>query len=76
VTGLEAVARLRRCTVKTPVIVVTGRDSMRVRHHADAIGAAAFLTKPFSADELRDVVLPLLNNPSRSVTPDRPYRLP
>lgn len=76
VTGLEAVARLRRCTVKTPVIVVTGRDSVRVRHHADAIGAAAFLVKPFGADDLRSVLMPFLNNPSRTPTPDRPYRLP
>ncbi len=68
VTGLEAVARLRRCTVKTPVIVVTGNDSMRVRHHADAVGAAAFLVKPFGSEEIRQWLSRLLSS-NRPPTP-------
>jgi DNA-binding response OmpR family regulator len=75
VTGLEAVARLRRCTVKTPVIVVTGNDSYRVRHHADAVGAAAYLVKPFGATELRALLGKLLSS-SRPPTPAESYRPP
>jgi DNA-binding response OmpR family regulator len=73
VSGLEAVARLRRCTVKTPVIVVTGNDSVRVRHHADAVGAAAFLVKPFGPTELRQLLSTLLAG-QRPPTPASPYR--
>jgi CheY-like chemotaxis protein len=55
VDGWEVLARLKAspATANVPVIVCTGRNG---KAHAAALGAADFLAKPFSQQELRDAV--------------------
>ena len=52
----------------TPVIVVTGHGSPGVRQAALEEGAAAFLTKPFSARDLVDLVHSIAGDPERPLS--------
>jgi FixJ family two-component response regulator len=53
VTGFELYERLRRDGTKTPpVIFITAYDDPESRARADRAGAAAYLTKPFSGNDL------------------------
>lgn len=47
-----------------PVVLLTGYDDEVTRDQATAAGCAAFLTKPFSALELLDVLRDALNGSS------------
>ncbi len=52
--GLTALAELKKdpATAHVPVIMLTARGQSLTREQAEASGAAAFLTKPFSPTEL------------------------
>ncbi len=50
--GLEVLRRLRRRKTKTPVLMLTARDSVHDRIHGLDIGADDYLTKPFEMGEL------------------------
>ena len=51
-SGIELRHRLKAEGVSVPVIYMTGNDDPAVRDAALASGCIAFLTKPFSAQEL------------------------
>lgn len=50
--GFEVVRRLRRESVKTPVILLTARDDISDKVRGLDVGADDYLTKPFFAEEL------------------------
>lgn len=58
VNGLEVVAFMRRLEAHrtTPLLVITTEAAPRDRERAMALGADAYLTKPFDADALREAV--------------------
>jgi two-component system response regulator FixJ len=51
-TGLELLDELTQRQIALPVIVMTGRAERAMAAQAIRQGAAAFLDKPFTADEL------------------------
>jgi len=51
-SGIELRDRLKADGYSVPVIYMTGNDEPTVREAALASGCIAFLTKPFSVDEL------------------------
>ncbi len=55
-TGYELKNRLEEAGWSPPVIVITAHDDARNRRQADAIGATAFLAKPFAGRVLVDEV--------------------
>lgn len=53
IAAVRASASLRHL----PVVVVTSRSGRKHREHAEAVGATDYLTKPFTADSLRQMVV-------------------
>jgi FixJ family two-component response regulator len=53
-SGIDLRHRLKAAGVSVPVIYITGNDDPAVREAALASGCIAFLTKPFSAQELME----------------------
>jgi FixJ family two-component response regulator len=51
-SGIELRQDLKAAGVSVPVIYITGNENPKVREAALASGCLAFLTKPFSAQEL------------------------
>jgi DNA-binding response OmpR family regulator len=51
-SGLEVTMRLRRLGVRTPIILLTARDSVEDRVAGLDAGADDYLVKPFAFDEL------------------------
>ena len=51
-SGIELRHRLKAAGISVPVIYITGNEDPAVREAALASGCIAFLTKPFSAQEL------------------------
>lgn len=51
-SGLEVVKKLRSKKIKTPVLLLTARDSIQDKVQGLDSGADDYLTKPFSKDEL------------------------
>ena len=62
INGLELLSFVRKnpTYVKTPVLIVSTESSERDRQKGLALGANAYLTKPFAPEELRATVLRLL----------------
>ena len=60
--GWEVLRALRTHprTAQLPVLLLTGHAGESVRRKADAIGASAFMTKPFQPKELRQKLDTLL----------------
>ena len=58
INGLELVSFMRRSEahVKTPVILISTEAAERDQQRGIAIGANAFLSKPFEAEALRELV--------------------
>jgi two-component system chemotaxis response regulator CheY len=58
INGLEIVNFVRKSDVHkaTPVVIISTQSSARDIERGLALGANAYLPKPFSADALRDVV--------------------
>ena len=56
VSGIELRQRLKAANISLPVIYMTGNDSPAVRMAAHHSGCLAYLTKPFSAVSLKDVL--------------------
>ncbi|QGV65551.1 response regulator transcription factor [Clavibacter nebraskensis] len=52
VSGVEVVGELRRAGVATPVLFLTGRDSLEDRLAAFGAGAEDYVTKPFGLEEV------------------------
>ncbi|MEN8158635.1 MAG: response regulator [Myxococcota bacterium] len=70
INGLELVSFVKRDPRyrETPLLIVSTEGSERDRDKGLALGASAYLVKPFVAEELREIVLSLLagSGPERS----------
>ena len=66
INGLELLAFVKKNPnhVNTPVLVVTTEGAEKDREKGLALGASAYLVKPFKPDELLDVVRKLLDGES------------
>jgi two-component system, chemotaxis family, chemotaxis protein CheY len=64
INGLELLSFIRKNPnyVQTPVLIVSTESSERDRAKGLALGANAYMTKPFVPDELRATVLRLLGS--------------
>lgn len=58
--GLELLGEAAPTLLQTPVIVMTGQDSVRNRARAEGLSVAAFLSKPFALSRLVELVSALL----------------
>ena len=64
-SGVEVIRRLRRIRSDLPpILVVSAKPLAAIRKEAEEMGAAAYLRKPFSLEELRDTV-ERVGSPSR-----------
>jgi len=62
-TGLEVLARLCAISPETHVIMITGHEDSAARITAMQIGIAAFLIKPFNAEQFLEMVHRELSHP-------------
>jgi two-component system, response regulator, stage 0 sporulation protein F len=58
--GLELLGKLRLLRPELPVLMVTAYGDDERRRRADALGAAAFLTKPVDFDQLKQQLTQLM----------------
>jgi len=61
--GIGLITQIRACDQTTPIIVMSGGDPKqdhRYLHAATALGANASLNKPFTADDLLNIIRHLL----------------
>lgn len=65
-SGVTFVKELRKHNLflNTPIIVVSG--DMQVREHVSNLGMDVFIGKPFSVNEVLDIVNALIGEPSHS----------
>ena len=63
-TGIEVTRALREQAVTVPVILLTARAMEADVHAGDAAGADAYITKPFSPQELELRVRELVREPA------------
>ena len=63
-SGIELRHGLKAAGVSVPVIYITGNESPAVRDAALASGCIAFLTKPFSAQELIEPLKRVVGHPN------------
>ncbi len=64
-TGQELLQEVQRKAIQTPFVMMTAHGTINQAVEAMQIGAADFLTKPFSADELMRVVERVLSPESK-----------
>jgi len=57
-TGLELTSNIRadKCFVDLPIIMITSRASQKHRQQAEKVGVNKYLTKPYTEDELLDLI--------------------
>jgi FixJ family two-component response regulator len=55
-TGLEVQEHMNRTGINLPVIFITGHEEEGVEEHALRAGAAGFLRKPFTDDDLINLI--------------------
>jgi DNA-binding NtrC family response regulator len=70
--GLDVLDRVRADSPSTAVIVITGYATVSLAVEAMRRGAADFIDKPFTPDQLRDAVCRVLEPQRGSVAPPRP----
>jgi two-component system response regulator CiaR len=58
--GFEVLSELRAKGVKTPVLIMTAKESLDDKMHGFEVGADDYLTKPFYLDELKARIQALL----------------
>lgn len=65
INGLELISFVRKnpTTLETPVLIISTESSERDKNKGLALGANAYLTKPFAPEELSATVKKLLANP-------------
>ena len=59
-TGIELLEALKEREITVPLCFITSEATTEMRSRAEAAGAAGFVTKPFTAEVLEDVIGPLL----------------
>lgn len=70
IDGTEVCTELRKAAIKTPILFLTGKYTIRDKVKALDSGADDYLTKPFSAKELRARIRALLRRSSHSYSQD------
>lgn len=55
-SGADLAAQLRRQRPELPIILTTGYDQSRIADHPGLLDTVAFLPKPFTAVQVRDLV--------------------
>jgi two-component system, OmpR family, response regulator len=65
--GLEVLASWRKAGVKTPVLILTARDTWQEKVQGLQQGADDYLTKPFREEELLARLLALIRRNTRTV---------
>jgi len=55
-TGVELLQQIREHNPDTPVILISGKGSEQDPNQLMALGAFAYVTKPFNLDEIEEVV--------------------
>jgi two-component system response regulator (stage 0 sporulation protein F) len=65
-SGLSILDELRKAGCMTPIVVITAYGGEHTRALAERLGANATFQKPFDIDDLRTVVMHLLQATSRS----------
>lgn len=66
VDGMELLVRIQQRRLRTPVVVMSGgrlKSSEEVLAMANCCGAVATLGKPFTPQQLRETIEPLLKSP-------------
>jgi DNA-binding NtrC family response regulator len=58
--GMFLMRRLKQAGIGIPVVVMSGYSTAETVREAEALGAVAFLSKPFTPDELSDTVRSVL----------------
>jgi len=56
IDGIHVLKTVRRCSPRTKVIIITGYAMMSLAREAMRRGAFDFIAKPFTPDDLREVV--------------------
>ena len=68
--GLELLAAVQTSWPELPVLIITGFSSIASAVEATKLGAAGYLPKPFTPDELEQAVSEVLfRNPVKSEDP-------
>ena len=60
VDGMEVLRRMRAINDEAKIVMLTAKDDPEILTAAEEAGAAAYLTKPFSAEQLQEIVDRLL----------------
>jgi FixJ family two-component response regulator len=60
VSGLELQSQLAAAGSRVPIVFITGYDDKESRRRAMQAGAVAFLVKPFSDDQLLQIIRSVL----------------
>jgi FixJ family two-component response regulator len=66
ISGIDLTRQLKRMGVPCAIILITAFDDVGTRQEADAVGAAAYFTKPFSGSELMSAILGAIEEAPRS----------
>jgi twitching motility two-component system response regulator PilG len=63
--GYNLCRLLRQCNIlkETPIVMLTGRDTMVDKVRARFLGATSYLTKPFEAKDLTEVIAKYVEQP-------------
>ncbi len=62
-SGIELLEQLRILGRNFPVILMTGAGGDSIQSEAEALGAAAFLEKPFRSAQLQEAITTILHRP-------------
>lgn len=68
INGFEILKKIREKKIKTPVLLLTAKDSVEDRVHGLDLGADDYLLKPFAFDELLARIRVLLRKASNTET--------
>jgi len=70
IDGIQVLRRVRERSRRTAVVIITGYATMSLAREAMKLGAFDFIAKPFTPDELRDIVGRAAKSLSESSAPE------
>lgn len=70
--GIEFLEALRRNSVQTPVIMITGYSSVPTAAAAMRLGASDYVSKPFTPDEIAEAVMRVISQTALEHAPRGP----